>query len=70
MVGGISPSKFSFLLASRPAVGVRIVLGVQDHVACAGLGVTLTKSAKLKLDAPGVLGPKPRIPVPPIPGVM
>lgn len=63
-------SKFSFRLASRAAAGVRPATGVRDHGACAGLGVTLTKSAKLKLVVPGVFGPKARKPAPFMPGVM
>lgn len=69
LVGGMSVSKFSFLLASRAAAGVLPATGVRDQGPCAGLGVTLTKSAKLKL-VPGVFGPKPRKPAPLVPGVM
>jgi len=67
-VGGTSLSKSSFRLASLAAAGVRPTLGVRENEPCAGLGVTLTKSAKLKF-VPGVLGPKPK-PAPPMPGVM
>jgi hypothetical protein len=67
VVGGMRLSKLSFRRASFVA-GVLAAPGVR-HGACAGLGVTLTKSAKLKL-VPGVLGPKPRKPAPLVPGVM
>ena len=62
-------SKFNFRLASRAAAGVLAVPGVRVHGPCAGLGVTLTKSAKLKL-VPGVVGPKPKKPAPFVPGVI
>lgn len=62
-------SKLSFRLASRAAAGVLPAIGVRFHGPCAGLGVTLTKSAKLKL-VPGVCGPKPSKPAPAVPGVM
>lgn len=64
----MSPPKFNFLLAPGvlpPASGVR------EKLPCAGDGVTFTKSAKLKLTLPGVLGaPKPMKPAPEKPGVM
>ena len=68
-VGGMTLSKFSFRLASRVA-GVLPATGVRENDRCAGLGVTFTKSAKLKLAVPGVFGPKPRKPAPPMPGVI
>lgn len=60
-------SKLSLRLA--PVAGVLPATGVRVKAPCAGLGVTLTKSAKLKL-VPGVLGPKPIQFEPFIPGVM
>lgn len=71
LVGGNSVSKLSLRLASRAAAGVLpAATGVRLHAACAGLGVTLTKSAKLKFEVPGVCGPKFRNPAPLVPGVM
>lgn len=67
VVGGMRLSKFSFRLASFVA-GVLPAPGVR-HGACAGLGVTLTKSAKLKF-VPGVFGPNPKNPAPLVPGVI
>lgn len=61
-------SKFNFRRAP-PVAGVLPASGVRLNAPCAGLGVTLTKSAKLKL-VPGVLGPKPIQFEPFIPGVM
>ncbi|KAJ8607586.1 hypothetical protein MRB53_040217 [Persea americana] len=52
-LGGARLSKLSLRLAEAP--------GVLVHAPCAGEGVTLTKSAKLKF-VPGVVGPKPRKP--------
>ena len=69
LVGGTSASKLSFRLASRAAAGVLPAIGVLVQCPCAGLGVTLTKSAKLKF-VPGVFGPKPRKPFPLVPGVI
>lgn len=47
---------------------VTVAAGVRDdHAPCAGLGVTLTKSAKLN-GMPGVVGAHPRKPL--VPGVM
>jgi len=65
-VGGSRASKFSFLLAEVATVGVFVIFGVlgQCPCPCAGLGVTLQKSAKLKL-VDGVFGGKPNSPVPP-----
>lgn len=68
--GGTRLSKFNFRLASRAAAGVLPATGVLANDPCAGLGVTFTKSAKLKLVVPGVFGPKPRKPAPLMPGVM
>jgi hypothetical protein len=45
-VGGISVSKLSLRLVAVPGV---LPPGVRVHWACAGLGVTLTKSSNLKL---------------------
>lgn len=67
-VGGMRLSKFSFRLAPLVA-GVLPARGVRANAPCAGLGVTLTKSAKLKL-VPGVFGPKPIQFEPFMPGVM
>ena len=59
--GGIRVSKFNLLLASFAARGVLAMPGVRlPNAPWAGLGVMLTKSAKLNW--PGVLKP-------PIPGV-
>lgn len=66
-VGGMSVSKLS--LRRVPVAGVLPAAGVRANAPCAGLGVTLTKSAKLKL-VPGVLGPKPIQFEPFMPGVM
>lgn len=68
-VGGISVSKLSFLRASFAAAGVRPAIGVRVQLPWAGLGVTFTKSAKLKF-VPGVVGPKLRKPIPVVPGVI
>jgi hypothetical protein len=65
--GGMSLSKSSLRRAEAP--GVLPATGVRFHGPCAGLGLQLTKSAKLKF-MPGVLGPKPKNPFPPVPGVM
>lgn len=46
-VGGMSVSKLS-LRRAVAVLGVLPARGVRVHGACAGLGVTLTKSAKLK----------------------
>lgn len=67
LVGGMSESKLSLLLASRAALGVLAVPGVLAQLPCAGLGVTLQKSAKLKF-CEGVWNPKPNTPLVP-PGV-
>lgn len=58
-VGGISVSKFSRRRASRVAMGVFPAIGVRFHdwLTCAGLGLMLRKSAKLRL-ALGVCKPK------------
>ena len=69
VVGGIRLSKFNFRLASLAAAGVLPATGVRDQGPCAGLGVTLMKSVKLKF-VHGVLGPKPRKPFPFMPGVI
>jgi len=69
-MGGRRVSKLSFRLASRAAAGVRPAIGVRVQGPCVGLGVTLTKSAKLKFAVPGVLGPNPRKPAPFVLGVM
>lgn len=66
---GRSVSKLSFLLASRAAAGVLPAPGVRVQCPCAGLGVTLTKSAKLKV-VPGVVGAKFMKPAPLVPGVI
>lgn len=65
VAGGIKVSKLSRLRAELTARGVLAVAGVFGHCAWAGLGVTLQKSAKLKL-LEGVLG-NPKRPV--LPGV-
>ena len=65
-VGGISVSKFSLRLVAVPGV---LPPGVRVHCACAGLGVTLTKSSNLKLVL-GVWGPKMPKALPLVPGVM
>ena len=67
-VGGMRLSKLSLRLAP-PVAGVLPATGVRVNAPCAGLGVTLTKSAKLKL-VPGVLGPKPIQFDPFMPGVI
>lgn len=68
LLGGKRESKFSFLLASRAAaLGVFAVPGVLGQLPCAGLGVTLQKSEKLKF-CDGVLNPNPKSPLVP-PGV-
>lgn len=56
--GGIRESKFKRRRVSRAVAGVLAVTvpGVLVHAPCAGLGVTLTNSAKLKAVL-GVLGP-------------
>lgn len=64
--GGTSLSKSSRRLAEAP--GVRPATGVRAQCPCPGLGVTLTKSAKLKV--PGVFGAKARKPLPVVPGVI
>ena len=69
LVGGTIVSKLSRRLASRVVAGVLPAIGVRAHAACAGLGVTLTKSAKLKM-VPGVVGPNPMKPASLVPGVM
>ena len=68
-VGGTSLSKSSRRRADAP--GVLPAMGVRFcHAPCAGLGVTLIKSLKLKVVL-GVLGPpKPKKPLPVVPGVM
>ena len=63
-LSGMRMSKFSLLLASLAASGVFAAVGVRDQGPCPGLGVTLTKSAKLK-PAHGVLRSKPRKARPP-----
>lgn len=68
-VGGSMVSKLSLRRASRAVAGVLPAAGVRCHCACAGLGVTLTKSAKLKFVL-GVCGPKPKKPLPVVPGVI
>lgn len=69
LVGGMRLSKFNFRLASLAAAGVLLAMGVRLQDTCAGLGETLTKSAKLKF-VPGVFGPKPKKEPPFMPGVM
>ena len=64
-VGGARLSKLSLRRAELATKGVFAVAGVRRKAPCAGLGVTLQKSAKLKL-LEGVLG-KPNRPV--LPGV-
>jgi hypothetical protein len=66
-VGGMRLSKLSFRLV--PVAGVLPAAGVRLKTPCAGLGVTLTKSAKLKL-VPGVLAPNASQFEPFMPGVM
>lgn len=63
-VGGKSASKLSLRLAELATRGVLDVAGVFCQCPCAGLGVTLQKSEKLKLFE-GVLGIKPKRPEPP-----
>ena len=66
-VGG-RKSKLSLRLVAVP--GVLPATGVRVHCGCAGLGVTLTKSEKLKFVF-GVVGPpKPKSILPLVPGVM
>ena len=67
--GCTTASKFNLRLASRAVAGVLPAIGVRAHAFCAGDGVTLTKSAKLKL-VPGVFGPKFIKPAPLVLGVI
>ena len=48
-IGGTIVSKLSFRLAEDAINGVLAIAGVFGQFACAGLGVTLQKSEKLKL---------------------
>lgn len=67
LVGGMRLLKSSRRRAEAP--GVLPAIGVRLNVPCAGLGVKVTKSPKLKV-VPGVLGPNPRKPLPVVPGVI
>lgn len=67
VTGGMSLSKSNLRLAEAP--GVLPATGVRFQCPCPGEGVTLMKSLKSNL-TPGVLGPKPRNPLPAVPGVM
>jgi len=69
LVGGSNASKLRRRRASRAAAGVFAATGVRFHdpLTCAGLGLILRNSAKLRL-VEGVLRPKPWKGAPP-PGV-